>query len=301
MLSPVHLRTLRAVIAAGSFASAAEKLGYTASAVSQQMSALERRTGLQLFDRRPRSIRPTSAATALDRRAGPLLHELEAIEREAREMAGANRGELTIAGFPTANARILPEAVARFVARSPGVQARLDEGEPWDTVPHLLDGAIDIVLLYRYDLVPWELPASVTAVPLLAERFAILLPPRHELAGDRHVALTDLRDEAWAATREGTAGATFLERVTAEAGFEPRVTFRSNDYAVIRGLVGAGHGVALVPELAIDAAAHIHAAPVADLTACRRVFGAFRSGSYQPLRPVFLQCLQETCASLRRY
>jgi DNA-binding transcriptional LysR family regulator len=300
MLSPQQLITLNAVIKAGSFALAADELGYTGSAVSQQMSALERQTGLSLFEREPRGVRPTAVAVELASRAESMLAELDALERHARDLSSGERGTLRIGSFPTASARLVPHAVSRFLERTPGAEITLDEAEPQELIPRLVDGQIDFAIIYEYDHVPCEVAPSVVATPLLTDQL-LLLEPGNEVAqrghrgGDEEPRLLAHRHRSFVAPLRSAAGALFLERLCAPVGFTPNVAFRSNDYEVIAGFVAAGLGVAVVPALAATPRPGVVATP---LTARRHVKAAYRASNRQPLREAFLGDLR---AATQRY
>lgn len=287
MLQPVQLRTLQEVLLTGSLAAAGTRLGFTASAVSQQIAALERQTGLVLFERGPRSVRPTAAARALDARVGVVLGQLDLLEREFQVVAGGQSGCVRLGSFPTANARLLPPALARLERTHPGLGVLLDEAEPTDLVPRVLAGTLDLVAVYEYEAVPQIWPGDVERTDLLREALVVLLPRRHRLAEAAAVQLADLAGETWASSREGSAGARSLARLCAAAGFEPRVAYRSNDYAVVRGLVAAGLGVALVPALAHLDDPGVAAIAATDSGARRHVFCLHRRGDSDPmLKPV---------------
>jgi DNA-binding transcriptional LysR family regulator len=250
VLNPVHLRTLAAVLRTGSFAVAARELGYTASAVSQQIAALESMSGLVLFERGSRGVRATAQADQLGDLAAPVLAQLDSLDDSVRELAGGGLGRFVLGSFPSASAALVPGALARLSLRAPGLDVDLEEGEPDTVVPMVADRRVDLALTYEYDLVPRRWPRGLTRVPILEERVHLLVGRRHRLASSADVRWEDLRDEVWIGTALGTAAAVCLERAAALARFEPRVKFRSSDYDVVRELVQAGLGVALVPALA---------------------------------------------------
>lgn len=270
MLNPLHLRTLSAVLRAGSFAAAGRQLGYTGSAVSQQMAALEAASGLTLFERGAHGIRPTPAAALLSERAAETLGALSSLEEAVREIATGTRGRLGLGCFPTASEVLVPDALARFTRTFPRVEVRFDDGEPDVLVPRLVEGDLDLVVVYRYDLVPQQWPASLRRVALLAEPVKLLVPDNYS---DRTTAtqLADFADASWIATREGTAGALAVERACAAVGIAPQTRYRSNDYDVVRSFVRAGFGVAAVPRLGFVGRLGLHALRLSDLTLRRHV------------------------------
>jgi DNA-binding transcriptional LysR family regulator len=294
MLDPNHLRTLRTVIAHGSFAGAAAELRYTPSAISQQIAALERSTGIVLFERGPRFVAPTRAATQLAERAGELLTGLAGLERDVAAVARGEAGVLRIGSFPTAGARILPAALAELTRKRPDVDLHLDEGELDTLVPALVDGVLDLAVAYRYDLVPVSWAPSLVEHRLLDDPLQVLLPRRHRASGDQ-VRLAALRDERWVAPLAGSPGAVNLERLCAGARFTPNVTFRSNDYAVVQGLVAAGLGVAVVPSLAGNG----RGAALAGRGGHRHIVALHRRGNANPLLAPALAALERAVSARR--
>lgn len=266
MLNPLHLRTLATVLRVGSFSAAGRVLGYTGSAVSQQMSALEADVGRPLFERRAHGIRPTELAEQISLRAREALGAMAALEDGVARLTAGAEGELALGSFPTASEAVVPTALAAFARTHSGVSVRLDDGEPEDLVPRLVEGDLDVILVYHYDLVPTAWPSGFRRTPLLSEELVLLVGENEE--GD---ALADFAAADWIATREGTAGALALERACAAAGFAPRICYRSNDYDVVQSLVRAGLGVAAVPRLAQALRQQARAVALHDLTVRRHV------------------------------
>ncbi len=233
----------------GSFAVAARQLGYTPSAVSQQIAALERAVRLPLFERDARSVRPTPAAAFLAARGKEVLAALGVLQDDLRAFAEGVLGTVRLGSFPTASRHLLPGALAALATSHPAVEVVLDEGEPDELAPRVQDGDLDVALVYRYTRVPGRPPRALSVTPLLCEDLVLLMPTGHPLAAAGEARLEELADAPWVTTRQGTDGATCLQRLCAGAGFEPRVSYRSNDYDVVRGLVRSGLGIALVPVL----------------------------------------------------
>lgn len=298
MLSPVHLKTLTVVIETGSFANAARRLGYTASAVSQQIMALERAAGTTLFEREPHSVRPTAAAHLLAERGRDVLTSLEALELDVRAVAEGRTGRVRLGSFPTASARLLPGSLAALARARPGVEVLLDEGEPDEIIPDLLEGELDVALVYQYDLVPRALPDGLVETRLSDEDLVLLLPAGHPRYSPRPVPLADLSQESWVASREGSDGAACLVGLCAAAGFAPRIDLRSNDYGVVQGLVGAGLGIALVPAFGHEPAPDVHATRLTGRRRQRHVSAVHRRTNTNPLVPRVLAALRETARSL---
>lgn len=279
MLNPVHLATLQEVLDSGSFVGAARRLGYTASAVSQQMRLLERATGLALFERLPRRVRPTAAAHYLAEAGRETVLGLRSLEHDARAMAAAERGHVAIGSFRSASARVLPGALAVFGAARPSVSTRLTEGEPHVLLPALLDGTLDLAVVYENDLDPRTWPKGLTHVPLFTEDRWLLVPPADDPApaGRRH--LTELRDATWIASDPSPA----LVRYCRAAGFTPRIALQTNDYYSVCAFVRAGLGVALVPGMGHYLPDALTPVPIDPPPPRRKVFALHRASSRNPL------------------
>ena len=271
MLNPVHLRTLVTVLRSGSFAEAARRLGYTGSAVSQQISILERQLRTTLFERDAHSIRATPAAEFLAARSGTALGALQALEDDISLLMEGAVGRLRLGSFPTASERLLPVALSSFTESHPRIDVQLDEAEPQELMPQLESREIDVALVYRYNLVAKTWPKATITHRVVHED---LLVVRAGDAADDQAEVVDLgglEGETWISTREGTAGAAVLRHLCGAHGFEPSVSYRSNNYGVIQGLVRAGLGSALVPALGYRPTPGLRAARIEGSPAFREI------------------------------
>src|SRR4051794_18159010 len=251
MLHVGRLRVLREVAARGSFSEAADALSYTQSAVSQAVATLEAELGVTLIERDRGAIRPPAAGSALVDRADTILAQLDAAAEEVSAIAGARGGRLRIASFPSAGATLMPVAIATFRAAHPDVELSLAEGEPEDMVPRLRGGEFDLALLFEFRGVGEKLGAGMRRFELLEDPMRLALPSGHPLASKAKVGLADLSGEAWVQTSAQSPCARHVVRSCHAAGFEPNVAFESDDYLTVQGLVAAGVGVALIPQLAL--------------------------------------------------
>ncbi|MEY9962356.1 molybdate transport repressor ModE-like protein [Streptacidiphilus sp. MAP12-16] len=281
MIEARHLRVLRAVSRTGSFSAAARELGYTQPAVSQQMKALEKSVGTPLVVRVGRGIRLSEAGEVLVRHAAGILAGLTAAEEELAAIAGLRTGRVRLVSFPTASSTLVPPAVAGVRAARPGVRVSLTEAEPPESLAMLRGGDCEVALAFRYPgrdtglhVVQAEagsrrqaraeavVEASASAAacdwsdlvvrPLLEDRLVGVVAEGHPLAGrgaDDPLELAELAGEQWIAGCPQCRG--HLVDMCAEAGFAPRIDFATDDYPAVLGLVGAGLGVAVLPELAL--------------------------------------------------
>jgi DNA-binding transcriptional LysR family regulator len=240
---------LRAVAATGSFSAAARELGCTQPAVSQQMKALETSAGTPLLIRTGREMRLTQAGEALVRHAASILAGLTAAEEEVAAIAGLRAGRVRLVSFPSGSSTLVPTALAALRAAHPGTRVSLVEAEPPRSVEMLREGDCDVALAFRYagGAAEWD---DLVVRPLLTDRLVGLVPEGHRLAGAGSVAIGELADEPW------IAGCPRCRRqlvdVCEGAGFTPRIDFATDDYPAVVGLVGAGLGVAVLPELAVE-------------------------------------------------
>jgi DNA-binding transcriptional LysR family regulator len=254
MLNVNRLRILVEVANRGSFSAAADALSYTQSAVSQQVAALEAETGVTLLERLPRGVRLTPAGEVLLKYAEGIIARLHAAEAEMAAIAGLRGGQLRMASFPTAGATLMPLAIAIFRAQHPEVELTLAEGEPEEIAPRLSAGEFDIALLFEFEETSESLGPDLSRLPLFEDPMFLALPADHPLSRRRTLRLENLRAEAWIQTSASSPCAQHVVRSCHAAGFEPIVSFESDDYQTVQGLVAAGVGVALIPKLALSGA-----------------------------------------------
>ncbi|WP_330332072.1 LysR family transcriptional regulator [Streptomyces sp. NBC_00536] len=254
MIEARHLRVLRAVAGTGSFSAAARELGCTQPAVSQQMKALELSAGTPLLIRAGRETRLTEAGEALVRHAAGILAGLTAAEEEVAAIAGLRAGRVRLVSFPSGSSTLVPTALAAMRAAHPGTRVSLVEAEPPRSVEMLREGDCDVALAFRYAGTAPDAAAAewddLVVRPLLTDRLVGLVPEGHRLAGAGRVGMAELAGEPW------IAGCPRCRRhlvdVCEAAGFTPRIDFATDDYPAVVGLVGAGLGVAVLPELAVE-------------------------------------------------
>src|SRR5919204_6124201 len=252
MLSIARLRMLKEVAYRGSFSAAADALSYTQSAVSQQIAALEAETGLPLLERHPRGVSLTAAGQTLVAHAEGILARLDSAQAALSAIAGLHGGRLRMASFPTAGATLMPVAIAEFRAAYPDVELTLAEGEPEEIVPRLRAGELDLALLFEFEG-QTPLAEELSRIELLEDPMYLALPRGHRLADKPRLRLSDLGGESWIQTSHESPCARHVVRCCHAAGFEPSVSFESDDFHTVQGLVAAGVGVALIPQLALSA------------------------------------------------
>jgi DNA-binding transcriptional LysR family regulator len=197
-----------------------------------------------------RGVRPTAAGATLLNHADAIFAQVQSAEDDLAAVLGLRGGRLRVASFPSAGATLLPQAVASFRRAYPNVELSLAEGEPESIAPRLRDGEFDLALLFGF-IGDEDRFAGLSATLLFNDPLYAVLPVDHILARKRALTLTDFSGEDWVQTSaKGACGRYVVEQCLA-AGFEPHVSFESDDYETVQGLVAAGVGVALIPRLAL--------------------------------------------------
>jgi len=298
MLDVRRMQVLRAVISSGSITAAARNLGYTPSAISQQLSTLEREAGVELLERVGRGVRPTPAGSLLSEHAETLSTQLAKAEAALTELKEGRTGRLAIRYFATAGASLVPLAVAALRRDFPGVRLDLKLVEPDDSMPEIESGEADVAMI----VLPSSSPRikGVEYIHLLDDPYRAILPKNHRLARKRVLDLGELAEDPWVGV-DGLPGACrdILLDACGAAGFAPNHVVESEDYQTAQGFVAAGLGVALIPELGLgaphpgvairkvrrpDPVRSIHAAVAAharEHPAVRRFLSAIREGAGQ--------------------
>jgi DNA-binding transcriptional LysR family regulator len=254
VLSNRLLLVHRTVVEAGTLTAAAHELGFTVSAVSQQLATLETQAGVSLYERVGRGVRPTAAGRLLAERAGRVLREVAHAEAALADLREGRTGRVRVLTFHSAGEALLPQAIAMLRAEHPAVRVLPSVDESPGALRRLRDAEVDLVLVVE--------PFGPSAQPtddlrrwhLLADPYRLLVPHDHPLARRRKVPVTALADEPWVVT----IGPDDYVRTTTidlcrRAGFSPRIAAESDEFPVTQGYVAAGLGVSLVPVLALGA------------------------------------------------
>jgi DNA-binding transcriptional LysR family regulator len=294
MLNPVWLRTLRAVVELGSFADAARRLGYTPSAVSQQMSRLERSIDTPLFLRDRRGMIPTSAAIRLAERAAGLLDLLADLDQA--DVTENDKTNLRI-GICSGGLQYARPALGRLVADDARVLLSTASGESTKLVDEIVRGILDAAIVCRYQVVPRIWPSQIVSWPLADELPAVLLPVTHPAAYHRSVALADVRDEWWVTGPETNDESVCLRLSCAAAGFQPRVAARVHDRCMAMELVSNGFGISLVSGTDLpDMPAGVVAVPLAG-HAFRRIEVVHATSAVSAVTMTFVANLRHSVVS----
>ena len=286
MLDVRRLRVLREFAARGTIAATADALGYTPPAVSQQLAALEREAGVDLLERNGRTRRLTPAGRELVVRTEAVLRELEAAEAALVRTTRSVAGVLRAAAFPSAHRALFPPVLAKLAREHPELEVHTRELEPEESIPRLKLSELDLVLAQEYQFGPQTDDPALERTPLREDpiRLAVL-----DDGAENPVDLSEHPDVPWIAGRQGSYCHAVVLYTCRAAGFEPRITHFTNDFATAYGLVAAGVGFALIPDLAGPPPPGVRIVATRQPVPSRRIFAAVRSGS--SARPAVAACL----------
>lgn len=265
MVDVQRLRIYRAVIAAGSIQAAAANLGYTPSAVSQQVSALARETGLVLLGKAGRGVEPTDAGLELASAAESLFCELTEVENKVADLREGRAGSLSMAYFTSVALAWIPDIVARLLAEHPRLRLDLRVRD----LPSAEDEHPDIeVLVERPE---FRCPPGFVAHHLLDEPYVAVLAPGHRFAERACVDLAELAHERWIAHAPQASWCVInLDRDAVSAGFTPPYSVRTDDHTTAIAFVAAGIGIAVMPRLcSLQLPPGVHAVDVVNPTPLR--------------------------------
>lgn len=232
----------------GSIGAAAQGLGYTQSAVSRQLAALEHDVGVRLLNRRARGVTPTEAGDAFLHHARVVVNEA----RRARAAAARSPGDverLAIGAVPSAAASVVPRALRRLTDAGHRLQWSLVPGLTGELTGMLGQGEIDVAVVT--DAPPGlRRDAQHETVRICGDSWFVVVPADHRLAHRRAVAFGELAEDVWVEDNSGSEA--ILRRLATTTGASLTIDMTATDLLTKTGLVAAGHGVALVPGLLVD-------------------------------------------------
>jgi DNA-binding transcriptional LysR family regulator len=245
-----HLLALKTIAEQGTFGRAAETLGYTQSAISQQIAMLERIVGQRLIDRPggPRPVSLTEAGELLLRHAEAIAARVQAAQADLAALDAGDAGPLRIGTYQSVGARVLPQLLREFSAEWPQVEITLQESaDDADLVALVERGELDL----SFVVLPLG-PGPYESIELFRDPYVLVVPAGSPLAArDRAPGLRELLDHPLISNRTCRTTQRVEDRLR-HAGSEPNIAFRSDDNGTVQGLVAAGVGIAIVPRLTVD-------------------------------------------------
>jgi DNA-binding transcriptional LysR family regulator len=271
-----RLRVLREVALRGTIASAAASLGFTPSAISQQLSALERETGTALLERAGRGLRLTDAGRLLVERTEPVLTALEQAAGALESARASVAGEVRLSSIASVAAPVVIPMVVQLAAEYPELDVTVHDFEVADAMRELRLGGLDIVVAHEYEHARIPADPDIVRVELFSEEM-LVAAPTGRFRGP--VALRELAGETWAAEPAPSSCGRAVREACRAAGFEPDVRFNSTEFGVVLTAVAAG-AVSLLPQLAVvGVPSGVDVLAVTDVHTRRMVFAAHRQGS----------------------
>jgi molybdate transport repressor ModE-like protein len=286
-----RLRLLREVDLRGSIAAAAREVGLTPSAVSQQLAILEREAGAPLLERSPRGVLLTGAGQALVARARSILELLEEARADLDRLTGELSGHVRIGTVASAAAALVSEAAIRLTAEHAALQLSVTVVEPTRSIDQLLNGDVDIAIVDVYDGVPVPMPDYLLATDLCTEPL-VVISAVGALPGRGALTLAELSGAGWVMPPLEAACGQAVRFACRGEGFEPQVRWETDDMLLLVRAVAAGHGIAVLPRLAVaDNVAEIDIRPLAQPAMSRRLLALTRSSSQE--RPIIRAALDE--------
>ena len=250
------IRIVRAIAEHGTISGAARSLGFSQPAISQHLRRVESRLGVPLVVRAGRGVRLTEPGLVIARHAITITSALDAASGDLADLVGLASGLVRVAAFPTASSTLVPRFLQAMRAGHPGITVNYVEAEPPEAIGMLRDGLVDLAITFSY---PGDRAdphrdseASAESFPLFTEPVVIALPSEHPLAAGDTVELGGLAEARWIAGCPLCRG--HLLAACDAVGVVPRIDIETDNAVAVLNLVGAGLGVALLPQLALATA-----------------------------------------------
>jgi LysR family hydrogen peroxide-inducible transcriptional activator len=290
----VHqLRYFCAVAETGSFTRAAEREQVAQPSLSQQIMKLEEELGVRLFDRLGRAVRLTDLAQLFLPRARAILSEMRAAKQEVAEKQSTVAGPVCVGVIPTIAPYFLPARIAIFSRKYPQAAITVVEDVTVRLLDRLRAGLVDLAIM--------ALPArghDLECFPLRTERLFAILPKGHPLAGRRSVMMKELRDQPFLLLRDDHCFRDTAIEVCKRARMLPQIVFESGQFSSILGMVAAGLGISIVPEMALEKRSDCCSVLIADERASRTIGVAALKGHFLSRVPLaFLDHLRSHARS----
>ncbi|GAA3979280.1 LysR family transcriptional regulator [Actinomadura viridis] len=299
MLELRRLRLLAEFARRGSIAATASSLGYTPSAVSQQLAALEREARVALLDRTARSAELTDAGRRLAERAEEILVLVEAAETELSAHADAPVGRVVVTAFPTAAVAFAP-ALARGLREHPDLTFVLRQTRHGDGIRQVQSGEVDIALVDDWSgKLPDQSPAALKFFHLRRDPLVLAVPASHPMSDPRQpVDLQRLREEPWMAAPPGEPSRQAVERLLDTVGGARPVPWEFEGLHTILSLVAREIGITAIPALALVAGdPGVAVRRIPDCVLAREVYAVTRAASVR--RPSVAVTLRAIYAAAR--
>jgi LysR family hydrogen peroxide-inducible transcriptional activator len=289
-----QLRYVCAVADTGNFSRAAERCQIAQPSLSQQVLKLEEYLGAKLFDRLGRSIRLTEAGRAFIPHARAVLQHMEMARLSVADKNADLTGSVAVGAIPTVSPYLIPAYTTAFANKYPDAKLRIVE----ETTPVLVEGlrtlSIDVAIL--------ALPLrhkDLELFPIRTEPLFAVMRKNHPRASAKSLALKDLRGESFVMLRDGHCFRDLSIQTCARARITPHIAFESGQFSSLLGMVAAGVGVSLIPEMAIDRNMGCRYVRLSDAQATRTVVAAILRGrSFNRVQDAFVSGIKDQATGL---
>ena len=291
-----HFAALEAIAEEGSFGRAATRLGYTQSAVSQQIATLERIVGEQLLERPggPRPVKVTAAGELLLRHARGIIARIQAARADLEALSSGEGGALRIGTFQSVGARVLPGLLRRFTEQWPKVEVTLFEGDDMDLIDRVENGDLDLTF--------FVLPLGdrpIETFDLLRDPYVAVVASDSEWAKRGRLRLRELKQHRMVGYSADSHCQAGLETALRGRGIEPRYIFRSNDNRTVQSFAEGGVGIAIMPRLALEPSEDSVVLETEPRLPPRWIVLAWHRDRYHsPAAQAFVQMAREFCSEL---
>lgn len=283
-----QLRYVCAVADTRNFSRAAERCQIAQPSLSQQILKLEKDLGAKLFDRLGRSVRLTEAGRAFMPYARAILEQMEAARLSVADKNADFRGTVSVGAIPTVAPYLMPSYTADFARKYPDAKLRIIEDTTSVLVEGLRDLSIDVAIL--------ALPLrhkDLELFPIRTEPLFAVLRKDHPCAYAERVALKDLRGESFVMLRDGHCFRDLSIGTCTRARIRPNIAFESGQFSSLLGMVAAGVGVSLIPEMAIDRNVGCRYVRLSDAQATRTIVAAMLRGrSFNRVQQAFVSAIR---------
>jgi DNA-binding transcriptional LysR family regulator len=224
---------------------AAQLLSISQSALSRSISRLEEELGVPLFDRLGRSITLNRYGKLFLKRVQNMLKEYDEAKLELQNALDIEAGEITVGFLHTLGSHLIPDLIGAFRAESPKIRFQLNQSNTSSLVQQLIHGSIDLCLLSS----PNDTNIPLEWKELWSEELFVFVPAHHRLADRESIFLKEIADEPMISFKNGYGLRKIIDQFCMEAGFTPRIAFEGEEVPTVAGLVAAGLGVTLIPDV----------------------------------------------------
>src|SRR6201996_8414583 len=291
-----QLRYVCAVAETASFSRAAERCQVAQPSLSQQVLKLEKDLGAKLFDRLGRSVRLTESGRAFIPHARSILAQMEAARSSVAEKSVDNRGSVAVGVIPTVAPYLMPRYTAAFAKKYPDAKLRIVEQTTPELIESLREHSVDFAIL-ALPLRHKDLEVS----PICTEPLFAVLPRDHPHAGDESLALKSLRCEPFVMLRDGHCFRDLSLAACTRARITPKIAFEGAQFSSLLGMVAAGVGISLVPQMAIDRNMECRYVRLSDANASRTIVAAsLRGRNFNRVQEAFLSSIRRKPQTARK-